>query len=93
VSSDPLETLLARLYTDGDARERFLSDPHAEAARAGLTPSEAASVAAVDRDGLEAAAASFASKRRAAALDSLSAIPGPERTFWATLLQNPFKKG
>jgi len=62
-----LETFLARLYVDAEARRRFLGDPVTEARRAGLTTADAERLAAVDRDGLELAATSYARKRAAKA--------------------------
>jgi hypothetical protein len=59
------ESFLARLYVDRDARARFLADPRGEAA--------SAAALAIDRVGLELAAASFAHKRRRLAR------PGPLR--------------
>jgi hypothetical protein len=65
VSAAALEAFLARLYVDDGARARFLADPLGEARRAGLDDAEAASLAAVDRADLAAAADSFAHKRAA----------------------------
>jgi hypothetical protein len=58
------EFFVARLYVDGDARRRFLVDPRGEAEAAGLDREETAAALAIDRVGLELAAASFAKKRR-----------------------------
>jgi hypothetical protein len=58
------EAFLARLYTEPDARKRFLADPGSEAARAGLSEEEISAVERIDRVGLELAATSFAHKRR-----------------------------
>jgi uncharacterized protein (UPF0276 family) len=58
-----LEQVLTRLYTDSDARERFLRDPTGEAAALELDPSDRAALVGIDRPGLELAAASFARKR------------------------------
>lgn len=57
------EAFLARIYTDAEARARFLADPEGEAARAGLASGERAALAAIDRVGLELASRSFAVKR------------------------------
>lgn len=57
------EAFLARLYTDAELRARFLADPAGEARRAGLDEASARRLAAIDRAGLELAAASFAAKR------------------------------
>ena len=62
--SPAFESFLARLYVERPARERFLADPHGEAAAAGLTADEIAAAVGIDRVGLELAAASFAHKRR-----------------------------
>ena len=67
------ESFLARLYVDQNARARFLADPRGEAASAGLAADEIAAAIAIDRVGLELAAASFAHKRRRLAR------PGPLR--------------
>ena len=58
-----LERFLATVYVNEAARRRFLADPVAEATRAGLNGADAARLAAVDREGIELAAASFARKR------------------------------
>jgi len=58
-----LEAFLARLYTDAELRARFLADPAGEARRAGLDAATAERLVAIDRAGLELAAASFAAKR------------------------------
>jgi uncharacterized protein (UPF0276 family) len=62
------ESYLARLYVDKEARERFLADPQAEAARAGFQPNEREAWTRLDRVGLELASQSFARKRKRAAL-------------------------
>ena len=61
-----VEALLAALYVDRAARARWLADPDGESLRAGLDEPARAAVRAIDRAGLELAAASFAHKRRAA---------------------------
>jgi hypothetical protein len=63
MSATAFEAFLARLYVDAELRARFLADPHGEAARAGLDADEGRALAAIDRVGLELAAASFARKR------------------------------
>jgi hypothetical protein len=63
MSSVALETFLARLYTDADARRRFETDPQGEAARAGLAPAECLAMTQCDRVGLQMAAESFGHKR------------------------------
>jgi hypothetical protein len=68
VSSPAFEAFLARLYVDADFRAAFLADPAGVAGSApDLAPEEIAAVQAIDRAGLELAAASFAWKRAAAA--------------------------
>jgi hypothetical protein len=54
-----------RIYVDPVARARFLADPHAEAARAGVTEIQCRALESIDRIGLELAARSFARKRAA----------------------------
>ena len=61
-----VEALLAALYVDRAARERWLADPDGESLRAGLDEPARAAVRTLDRAGLELAAASFAHKRRSA---------------------------
>ena len=63
MSSAPLETFLARLYTDPVALQRFIADPQGEAARAGLSAAESQAMAESDQVGLQMAAVSFGSKR------------------------------
>lgn len=58
-----LETVLARLYVDAEARARFLADPWAESQRHGLSPEDADALARIDRVGLVMAANSYAAKR------------------------------
>ena len=57
------EIVLAQLYTDDAFRARFLAAPEQVAFSEGLTSDEAQALAAIDREGLELAAASFARKR------------------------------
>ena len=63
MSSARFEAVLAELYTDDDARRRFLADPRGHAQHAGLDGGEVEALAAIDRLGLELAARSFAVKR------------------------------
>jgi hypothetical protein len=65
VSAHTLEAFLARLYADASARQRFIADPHAEAAEAGLSAEERSALENIDWVGLELAAHSFAKKREA----------------------------
>jgi hypothetical protein len=58
------ERFLAGLYADDEFRRRFLADPRACAAAAGLAPEEIDALVRIDRTGLELAARSYAAKRR-----------------------------
>jgi uncharacterized protein len=60
-----VEAMLARLYVDSSARDRFLADPDGESRDAGLDDEACAAMRRLDRPGLELAARSFASKRLA----------------------------
>jgi len=66
-----LEAFLARIYTDPQALDRFLSDPRGEAVRAGLDREVAEAAAGMNRADLQLAAHSFARKRARAAPRSL----------------------
>lgn len=57
------EAFLANIYVDESARERFLADPHGEAARAGLHETEIQHLENIDRLGLELASQSLDRKR------------------------------
>ena len=74
MSAERLEGFLARLYVDAELRERFLADPDRTASAAGLAEADQQALAGIDRVGLRMAAASFASKRDAAAR--------PRRRWW-----------
>jgi hypothetical protein len=63
MNTPALERFLATLYTNAAARERFLADPRAEAARAGLSEEQCTAMERIDRVGLEMASRSFAKKR------------------------------
>ena len=63
MTSPAFEAFLARIYVDRQARERFLANPRAEAAAAGLKEDEIRELEHIDRDGLELAAHSFEAKR------------------------------
>ena len=57
MSGKAVEDLLARLYSDADALERFKVQPRAEALKAGLSPEECdAVIANLDWRGVELAA-------------------------------------
>jgi hypothetical protein len=81
MSSPALETCLARLYTDDALRAAFLLDPRAQALLQGLSPQEADAMAAMDRVGLQMAAASYRAKRAAHA-----GQPRPAQRWWRRLL-------
>jgi hypothetical protein len=57
------EAFLARLYTDSVLRAEFLADPGASARAAGFDERAAASLAAIDREGLVLVSESLAAKR------------------------------
>jgi hypothetical protein len=59
-----LEAFLARIYTDAALRRSFLEHPRDVALACGVSEGEAESLASVDRDGVELAAASFERKRK-----------------------------
>jgi hypothetical protein len=65
MSRPAFETFLARLYVDAELRAAFLADPAATARAAALDDGEVAALTAIDRQGLELAARSFAHKRAA----------------------------
>ena len=64
MSVSSLEAFLARIYVDPKSRERFLSNPEAEALSAGLSEDEIEAVKQIDRVGLELFAASLEQKRQ-----------------------------
>lgn len=61
--SQALETLLARIYTDRAALERFLADPQGEAEQAGCSATETSLLKNPDAVGLRLAHQSFEKKR------------------------------
>ena len=63
MSTSLLEAFLARIYVDAQARERFLSDPTAEALKAGLSHDEIEAVKQIDQVGLELFTISLERKR------------------------------
>ena len=63
MSDSRLESFLAKIYVDENARARFLADPRGEAAKAGLTPQQVEDVVKIDRDGLELLAESLKRKK------------------------------
>lgn len=64
MSASIVEAFLARIYVDAQARERFLSNPTAEARAAGLSPEEVDAVTQIDQVGLELFAVSLERKRQ-----------------------------
>ena len=58
-----LEAFLARLYTDEALLAEFMRDPESIARGAGLDEEGIRAMLAIDRDGLEMAAGSYARKR------------------------------
>ena len=65
MSHPRFEAFLAELYTDAEARRRFLTDPRNAARLAGLDEADVETLAHIDRVGLELAAQSFEYKRAA----------------------------
>jgi hypothetical protein len=63
MNEPPLESFLARLYTDPAMRARFLADPSSEAEQAGLSLTHRAAVLKIDPIELRLATRSFAHKR------------------------------
>ena len=61
--SASLETYLARLYLDADARRAFTADPRGTASRAGLDEGDVAALEQLDRVGLELAARALRARR------------------------------
>ena len=59
-----LETFLARIYVDREARAKFLADPRGEAMKAGLPAKQVEDVIKIDRDGLELFAHSLERKKQ-----------------------------
>ncbi|MCM2564329.1 hypothetical protein [Janthinobacterium kumbetense] len=84
MSSPALETYLARLYTDDALRAAFLLEPRAHALRHGLSPQEADAMAAMDRIGLQMAAASYRAKRAGRAGHGSQSRPA--QRWWRRLL-------
>jgi hypothetical protein len=87
MSSPRIEASLARLYTDDGALAAFLRSPVETARAFGLDDGDAAALAAVDRDGMIMAAASYRAKRdrrkpRSRWLQAWHAIAGATRP-WA----------
>jgi hypothetical protein len=65
MSNPRFEAFLAELYTDAEARQRFLSDPESAARLSGLDEHDVEALARIDRLGLDLAARSFECKRAA----------------------------
>nr|WP_314607283.1 hypothetical protein [uncultured Janthinobacterium sp.] len=81
MSSPALETYLAKLYTDDALRAAFLLDPQAQALQHGLSPQEAEAMTAIDRIGLQMAAASYRAKRTAHGTRA-----APAQRWWRRLI-------
>lgn len=64
MSAQGLETVLARLYTDPEFRNRFLEAPETALADQELSAQERADLAVLDRAGLVMAAHSYHRKRQ-----------------------------
>ena len=64
MSAPNVEAFLARIYVDAQAREKFLSNPAAEARAAGLSPEEVEAVTQIDQVGLDLFALSLERKRQ-----------------------------
>lgn len=63
MNDSPIETFLARIYVNRDARAKFLADPRGEATKAGLTAQQVEDVIKMDRDRLELLADSLERKK------------------------------
>jgi len=63
MSSQQFETFLARLYADGEFRERFLESPEKVIKAAGLDDAEQRALLDIDKPGLRLAARSYEFKR------------------------------
>jgi hypothetical protein len=63
MTTPAFEAFLARLYVDAEFRAGFLDRPRAAARTAGLSEAECDALEAIDRQGLQLAASSFAAKR------------------------------
>ncbi len=75
------QALLAHLFTDAPLRRAFFDTPEKVAARFGLSGEEAAQLAALDRDEVDAFARSLFGKR---ALDARKAMPLTARVLGET---------
>jgi hypothetical protein len=64
VSASIVEAFLARIYVDAQARAQFLTNPTAEALKAGLSHDEVEAVKQMDLVGLELFAVSLERKRQ-----------------------------
>ena len=81
MSTSIVEAFLARIYVDAAARQRFLSNPTAEARAAGLTQEEVEAVKQIDQVGLELFALSLERKRQRQFSKTLQR-QRPRRTRW-----------
>lgn len=82
MSSPALEAYLAKLYTDDALRQAFLDAPQAQSVLHGLSQQEAEAMAAIDRIGMQMAAASFQHKRAAHGVRAK-----PRQGWWRRLLE------
>jgi hypothetical protein len=64
MSTDPMEVLLAQLFSSPSEVEQFLGDREAYARDYGLTASQVAEILEIDTESLRFAANSFERKRR-----------------------------
>lgn len=63
MNTDPMESLLARLFASPNEVERFLQEPETYARSCGLTDEQVAQVLEIDAASLRFAAISFERKR------------------------------
>ena len=77
MSASTVEAFLARIYVDPQERARFLTNPTAEALKAGLSHEEVEAVKQIDQVGLELFALSLERKRQ-----RLCAKRGRWKYFW-----------
>lgn len=93
MSRPAFEDFLARLYVDPGLRTAFLADPERATSAAGLDAEEIAALRAIDREGLELAAASFAYKRAATSKRTPVQANRRARHERATLVRNELLAG
>jgi hypothetical protein len=83
MNGSAVETFLASIYVDCEARARFVADPSGEARRAGLSSEECASLSNLDWNGLQLMARSLAHKRQAKQGVRKSSVP---KWIWQSVL-------